>query len=152
MTNGAEWYVVKGGMQDFNYLFSNCFEITVELSCCKHPLEGDIAPQWAANKDSFLAYIESVKMGNATRKYVIQSSIRCSLISGINGVINDRNGNPAEGAQVIVEGIDKPIRTTSRGEYWRLLTPGTYRVRALGADGFKSGWKTITVKRAIFKP
>lgn len=47
-------------MQDWNYLHSNCFEITVELGCVKYPPANELPQYWAANKYSLLVFIGQV--------------------------------------------------------------------------------------------
>ena len=60
------WYLLitkvapPGGMQDYNYLNSNTFEITVEQSCCKYPRASTLYTYWTANKESMLNYMEQV--------------------------------------------------------------------------------------------
>ncbi len=54
---------------------------------------------------------------------------------GIKGVISDSNNNPLKDFMISVDGIDKPINATNRGEYWRLLMPGNYQVKAWSSDG-----------------
>ena len=47
-----------------------------------------------------------------------------------------QDGSPAVGAVVRVSGRAKDVLTTTRGEWWRLLEPGTYSVTAtLGGRG-----------------
>lgn len=97
-------------MQDFNYKYSNCLEITLELSCCKYPNASELANEWHMNKDSLLAYMQQVH-------------------TGIKGLVTDVNGLPIEKAELHVEQLEqKWMLTTARGEFWRLLMPGTYNV------------------------
>ena len=63
ITNGAKWYPVAGGMQDWNYLHSNAFEITIEVSCCKFPPASQLEDFWEKNKKSLLKYMELVHSG-----------------------------------------------------------------------------------------
>lgn len=100
-------------MQDYNYVYSNCFEITLELSCCKFPNARTLANEWALNKRSLIEYMKQIHFG-------------------VKGLVMDMNRNPIADAEILIEGLEnKPIRSTVRGEYWRLLEPGKYNIQVL---------------------
>lgn len=50
VTNGAKWYPLLGGMQDYNYVWHGCMEVTLEISCCKYPLAHELPRYWQENK------------------------------------------------------------------------------------------------------
>ncbi|XP_058806975.1 LOW QUALITY PROTEIN: carboxypeptidase D-like [Phymastichus coffea] len=128
ITNGAQWYKVTGGMQDFNYARSNAFEVTFELSCCKYPFATLLPGYWRTNKESLLKYLEQAHIG-------------------IKGLVTDLEGNPVPDADIVVVGISKNITSTNRGEYWRLLLPGTYTVYASAWGYAPSEPQRVTVKK-----
>ncbi|XP_054872359.1 probable carboxypeptidase X1 isoform X1 [Amphiprion ocellaris] len=115
--NGADWHNVPGSMNDFSYLHTNCFEVTVELSCDKFPHASELPIEWENNRESLLVYMEQVHRG-------------------VKGVVRDKDTEAGIAYAIIkVDDIDHHIRSAADGDYWRLLNPGEYRVTAT-AEGY----------------
>ncbi|XP_050441299.1 carboxypeptidase E-like [Adelges cooleyi] len=135
ITNGAKWYSVRGGMQDFNYLSSNDFEITLELGCDKYTSEDALEHEWEKNK-------------NALINLIWQSHI------GVKGqVYNEYTGKPLADAFIkvvnITNGEEMPIfhdvTSVHDGDYYRLLTDGEYRIIA-SMQGYFPKTEVVVVK------
>ncbi|KAL6475955.1 hypothetical protein MHYP_G00144540 [Metynnis hypsauchen] len=125
--NGANWHTVPGSMNDFSYLHTNCFEVTVELSCDKFPHASELPIEWENNKESLLIYMEQVHRG-------------------IKGVIRDKDTEAGIADAIIkVDDIDHHIRSAFDGDYWRLLNPGDYQVTVM-AEGYFPATRSCRVE------
>jgi hypothetical protein len=47
-------------MNDFSYLHTNCFELTIFLGCDKFPHESELSREWEINREALLSFIEQV--------------------------------------------------------------------------------------------
>lgn len=103
-------------MQDYNYVWGGCFEITLELSCCKYPYKNELARYWQDNKKALLTYLGEVHRG-------------------VRGLVVDINGNPVSGATLKIKDREINFKPSKKGEFWRILLPGVYTIEAY-ANGY----------------
>ncbi|XP_046556906.1 carboxypeptidase E-like [Haliotis rubra] len=135
ITNGGEWYSVPRGMQDYNYLDTNCFEITLELGCTKFPWDWDLEDYWKENKDALIFYI-------------LQSHI------GVKGLVKTTDGVPVKDAAIKTtnmtsgEYIAHDILTAADGDYYRLLIDGYYRITVV-APGYHNATRCVRVNNNL---
>lgn len=115
ITNGAEWYVLYGGLQDWNYLEAGCPEVTVEVSEVKRPRAEQLSGYWSDNWRAILAYMEQVHSG----RLQVQ-------------VTEEGTGTPLDAEIVIIGGVlsagNQTCSSGPDGVVHRLLPEGSYFV------------------------
>lgn len=125
-TTGADWYSLSAGMPDYNYFWTGCIDLSLELECCKYPSSKELPKLWQHNKKALLVYLKEVHRG-------------------VRGLVLDLSGSAVNNAKVKIKGREFSFRVSSRGEFWRILLPGNYTLQ-VDANGFKRTEKQFEVK------
>jgi hypothetical protein len=114
ITNGAVWYVVKGGRQDYMNYWHHCREFTIELSVTKKLQASLLVTYWNYNYRSLILYLKQATYG-------------------IHGLITDSITAQPLAAQIYVINHDtfnsETYSSANLGDYSRLLKAGTYTLQ-----------------------
>lgn len=128
ITNGAAWYVIAGGRQDWMNYTRNGREVTIECSDTKMPAASTMPDYWNYNYEAMLDYLEQA-------------------LYGVHGTVVDAYGNPLA-ATVNISGYDNTYSIVetdaTHGDFYRYLSPGTYTLTVTTA-GYASQNVQVTV-------
>jgi hypothetical protein len=126
ITNGSDWFSITGGMQDWNYRFLGCNEVTLELSVAKTPPQATLATLWTNNEESMLQYLEAVHVG-------------------VRGIVTAESGGQPLSASLSINGNPQRVFTDPHvGDYYRMLLPGSYTM-VVEAHGYYPETMDVTV-------
>jgi len=130
VTNGAQWYMIGGGRQDYMNGYAECRELTIECSDTKCPSASQMPNFWNINKNSLFAFMNQV-------------------LNGIHGTVVDAESKaPIGGATVTIVGHDDQYSTVTTqlpaGDFHRPVKAGTYNVR-ITKNGYEAYETQVTV-------
>jgi carboxypeptidase D len=113
--NGADWYYITGGMQDWFFVWSGNRDITLEVSATDWPPASTLPDYWEDNLESMLQYFER-------------------SLEGLRGIVTDGETGQPLAAEVRVDSSPWPSYTDPDvGDYHRVLVPGSYTVEISAA-------------------
>jgi len=120
ITNGAQWYMIGGGRQDYMNGYAQCRELTIECSDTKLPNGNQLPNFWNYNKASLFLFMNQ-------------------CIYGIHGVVTDSiTGEPLE-ATVTISGHDDQYSIVGShlpvGDFHRPIKGGSWSV-IVSKDGY----------------
>ena len=130
ITNGAQWYMIGGGRQDYMNGYAECRELTIECSNTKCPNASQMPTFWNYNKNSIFAFVNQ-------------------CLNGIHGTVVDAESKaPIGGATITLVGHDDQYSTMSTqlpaGDFHRPVKGGTYNVR-ITKNGYEAYETQVTV-------
>lgn len=131
ITNGADWYKVKGGMQDWSYFYYNDLQITVELSHDKYPRYEMIPDFYRSNRDSMVKYMQLIHRGAGIKIEV----------PNVGGIVKVKQLSP-----VVKEMGSFAFRNS---EFYKVLPDGEYEFSVTDNHGHKSVVKTRVDQRSM---
>ena len=127
ITNGAQWYALFGGLQDWSYVWTKAFDVTLEQNEVKWPNQNLLPELWDENREAMISYIERVHGPS------------------VKGVVIDADSGLPVPCSITVEGNENVISNDIEyGDYYRLLTPGTYQI-TFNSIGYEPQSQTINV-------
>ncbi len=134
ITNGAEWYVTEGSLQDWAYAETGSMHVIVEFSDSYAPPASQLDNYWDDNRESFMHWIKAARYG-------------------VNGTVTEAGTGLPLDAVIIVVGNDNPVTSDPAcGDYYKLLDNGSYTLRFEADDhitqeitGVSTSWGTPTV-------
>ncbi len=129
ITNGADWYTIGGGRQDYMNYYRQCREVTIECSTTKCPSASQLPTFWEYNYNSIFAYMSQV-------------------LYGIQGTVKDAATKEPLKATIEILNHDQDYSIVESqlpmGNFHRPINAGTYTVE-IKANGYLPIQKTVTV-------
>ena len=129
ITNGADWYRIGGGRQDYMNYYRQCREVTIECSTTKCPSASQLPTFWEYNYNSIFAYMNQV-------------------LCGIQGTVKDAATKEPLKATIEILNHDQDYSIVESqlpmGNFHRPINAGTYTIE-IKANGYLPIQKTVTV-------